>query len=71
MLVEVDQGVQNLEEERLGLLLGQGQISARSHEFLQVELHVFEDQPQLFSGVDNFLKPNRNKYSGQSLSSRI
>ena len=45
MLVAVDQGMQNLEQEALTLLLGQGLVTSGAHVLLEVKLTVLEDQP--------------------------
>ena len=53
MLVKVDKCLQNLVEERLGLLLWQWLVSVLSHVLLQVELHIFKDQVELLLRVDD------------------
>jgi len=56
VLMAVDKRMENLEQEALGLVLGQGQVSSGAHVLLQVELTVLEDQPQFFTRVDNFVQ---------------
>lgn len=57
MLVQVDQGLEDLIEEALGLIRSQWIISALSHEFLEIVLEVFENQVELVLRIDYFLEP--------------
>ena len=56
MLVKVDQGLQDLIEEALGLFTRQGLVAMVLHIFFQVELTVLEDEEELVLRVDNLLQ---------------
>ena len=57
VLVQVDQGLEDLIEEALGLIRSQWIISALSHEFLEIVLEVLENQVKLVLRIDYFLQP--------------
>jgi len=62
VLVQVDQRLQNLVEEPLGLFTWKGLVVPLSpHVLLQVVLEVFEHQIELVLRVYHFLKPALNK----------
>ena len=56
VLVQVDERLQNLIQEQLRLLLGQGLVSLLLHVLFKVELEVLEDQVKLVLAVDNLLQ---------------
>ena len=56
MLVEVDESLQDLVKETLGLLFGQRLISSRPHILLQIVLNIFKDQIQLVLRVDDLFQ---------------
>ena len=54
VLMKVNERLQDLVQEALGLLLRQRLVSLLFHVFLQVKLQVFEHKVQLVLRVDNF-----------------
>ena len=59
MLMEVDEGLEDLVEEALCLLLWERGAAVLPHVLLQVELHILEDQVQLLLGVDDLNQATR------------
>lgn len=55
VLVEIDQGEQDLVEEALGLSLGKRLVSMLLHVLLEIEFQVLEHQVKLVLGVDDLL----------------
>ena len=53
MLMEENQGLQDLVQEALCLLFGQGLVAMLSHVFLEIKLNIFKDKVQLVLGVDD------------------
>lgn len=58
VLVEVNQRLKDLVEERLGLLTGESLPASCAHILFQIELEVFKDQVKLVLGVDDFFQLN-------------
>ena len=56
MLVQIDERLEDLVEEELGLLLGQRLIALLFHVLLEIELEIFEDEVKLILAVDDLLK---------------
>jgi len=55
VLVEVDEGLQDLIKEALGLLFGKWLVTLLLHVFLKIELEVLEDQEELVLAVNDLL----------------
>ena len=60
VLVQVNQGLQDLVQKALGLLLGQWLVALLLHVFLQVEFQVLKHQEELFLRVDDLLQSVSN-----------
>ena len=63
VLVQVDEGLQDLIEERLGLLLLQGLVSVLLHVLLEVELQVLEHEEELVLRVNDLFQPIIKSYA--------
>lgn len=57
VLVEVDEGLENLVEEALGLLAREGLTALGAHVFLEIKLKVFKYQVELVLTVNDFFEP--------------
>lgn len=56
MLVQINQSLEDLVEEALGLVGGEGVISTFSHELFKIELKVLKDQVKLVLRVNYFFQ---------------
>ena len=57
VLVQVNERLQDLVQEGLGLVLGQRLVPVLLHVLLQVELQVLEHQVELVLRIDDLLQP--------------
>ena len=57
MLMQVDQSLQDLVKETLGLSFLERLVSMCSHVLLQIILDVFEDEIQLLLGINDLFQP--------------
>ena len=60
VLVQVNQGLQDLVQKALGLLLRQWLVTLLLHVFLQVEFQVLKHQEELLLRVDDLLQSVSN-----------
>lgn len=58
MLVQINQSLEDLVEEALGLVGGEGVISSFAHELFKIELKVLKDQVKLVLRVNYFFQFN-------------
>ena len=58
VLMQVDECLQDLIEERLGLFLGQWLVSVLLHVLFQVKLQVLEDEEELVLRVNDLFEPS-------------
>ena len=56
MLVQINQSLEDLVEEALGLVGGEGVISTFAHELFKIELKVLKDQIELILRVNYFFQ---------------
>ena len=56
VLMQVNEGLEDLVEEALCLLLGERLIPVLSHVLFEVELQVLEDEIELLLGIDDLLQ---------------
>lgn len=63
VLVEIDERLQDLVEEALGLVGVEGVVASLAHKLLQVVLQVLEDQVKLVLRVDHFFQPSKKAKS--------
>ena len=59
VLMQMNQCLQDLVEEALGLLRTKRLIASLAHEFFQVEFYVLKDENQLIFLVNHVLQPAR------------